>query len=93
MVNKYLILGLGITGLIGIAWMHGYSTGGNKCEAEYKAAQEKANKRQDELIQELEDARQNTREKVRTVYVEKDASGCDNTDIPDGVFSELSSED
>ena len=72
-----------------IAFFYGRTVGIDSCTAEQQEAVDDALKEQSELIEQLQNKPSKTIEKTRTVYVEKDATGCADTAIPDGMLKEL----
>lgn len=75
--------------LIALSGWLGYDYGVKSTHAEH---QDKINDQlaeQDRLISELRNRKPEIRTKVREVYIEKDASGCADTAIPNGVLSQL----
>lgn len=75
------------------SWTHGNMTGRDWCEDEHKQAQIEAIEDAEKAISKLPDLRQETRERVRTIYVEKDDSGCADAAIPDRVLQQLQRKD
>lgn len=76
-----------------IASTASYNLGVRLTEAEYERALLESRRTQDALVAELDAATQKIRERkavdVRTIYVEKDPTGCADTTVPDGLFEAI----
>lgn len=93
LISKFTLqLGLFAAALFA-SWMHGSITTRNWCEDEHKQAQIEAIEDAEKAINKLPDLRQETRERVRTIYVEKDDSGCADAAIPERVLQQLQRKD
>ena len=76
-----------------IAFFYGRTVGVDSCKAKQQKAVDDALKEESELIEQLQSKPTKTIEKTRTVYVEKDPSGCADTAVPDGMLQELRRQD
>lgn len=93
LISKFALqLGLFAAALFA-SWFHGNMTGRNWCEDEHRQAQIEAIEDAEKAISKLPDLRQETRERVRTIYVEKDDSGCADAVIPERVLQQLQRKD
>jgi len=87
-------IGAGLLVAIGF-WI--YSLGYNSCEADHLKAAEADRQAQsesaDKADQEIKVERAKSEARVRTIYVEKDASGCADSALPFGVLNSLRDSD
>lgn len=91
--NRYLIgVVAGVVLVVGV-WLHGQRTGRTACQ---QAATDAANEiaqayadQADELRSRAEQRKTIVREKVRTIYVEKDPTGCADTAAPEWMLDSL----
>jgi len=87
-----LLSALLVAGVIGI-WLHGYQMGKTVQEAAHSDAMDELREQAATLADELETVQSQRRieyqDRVRTVYVEPDSSGCANVAIPVGVRDAL----
>lgn len=75
--------------LIAVSGWFGYDYGVKSTRADMQAQIDSTLEEQSKLIEQLQAQKPVVREKVRTIYVEKDDTGCADTAIPDGVLSQL----
>ena len=79
--------------LAGALFIGGYALGVKHTEAEYNEQLLEARAYQDKLITKLDAAaRKITKRKtadVKTIYVEKDPTGCADTAVPDGMLEAI----
>lgn len=77
----------------GLAWYHGNRHGRESVEARYRAELEEHAARADALAVQIvllqTEAKKATGQKVRTIYVEKDPTGCADTAVPTGMLDTL----
>lgn len=84
-----------VIAIAGALWWHGVSYGQYKTEIKYQQQaiqyQQAMRHLGDELEKEKAVIQSETKEKVRTVYVEADPTGCADTAIPNGLLRSLRS--
>jgi len=86
-----------VAGLLVAVGFWVYSLGYSSCEADHLKAAEAARQAQSELAdkadKEIKVERSKSEARIRTIYVEKDASGCADSALPVGVLNSLRDSD
>ena len=90
---KYIIMLTALSAVLGGVWAHGNSHGKQTMKAAYTKVINASLVKQSELIDSLEESKNKrtviTKEKIRTVYVKDDPTGCADTDVPIWMLDSL----
>lgn len=93
MINKYLLFAVILAASTAVSGFYGYDLGVKVTNAGYAEAAKKEKEKSKESADIIGKANaqrnKDTAVKVRTIYVEKDSTGCLDTAIPAGLLQQL----